>query len=56
MTTYILIIMVTAGYGVTTSSAGPFQNLEACRKAMTVVEGRFYNFLRDVTTVCVEDR
>ena len=56
MTAYFLIIMVVAGYGVTTSSAGPFQNLDACRKAMTVVEGRFNTFMNDVTTVCVEDR
>lgn len=56
MTTYFLIIVAVFGHGVTTSSAGPFQNLDACRKAMTVVEGRFDGFGMSVTTVCVEDR
>jgi hypothetical protein len=56
MTTYILIILTMTTAGVTTSSAGPFQNLDACRKAMTVVEGRFDGFGMSVTTVCVEDR
>lgn len=54
--TYFLIIMIITSGGTATSSTGPFQNLDACRKAMTVVEGRFDGLLRDVTTVCVEDR
>jgi hypothetical protein len=56
MTNYILIFVIMASNGVTTSSAGPFQNLDACRNAMSVVEGRFDGFLREVFTACVEDR
>jgi hypothetical protein len=55
MATYILIIMIVTNSGVTTSSA-TFQNMDACRNAMSVVEGRFDGFLREVFTVCVEDR
>ena len=55
MTTYILIIMITTTQGVTTSTA-TFQNLDACRNAMSVVEGRFDIYGTTAKAVCVEDR
>ena len=55
MGTYILIIMVVMGNGVSTSTA-TFHNLDACRNAMSVVEGRFDVFGTSAMAVCVEDR
>ncbi len=55
MGTYILIIMVVTGFGLTTSTA-TFQNLDACRNAMSVVEGSFDTTGIAVRTVCVKDR
>jgi len=55
MTTYILIVMIMTVYGVTTSTA-TFQNLDACRNAMSVVEGRFDIYGTTAMAVCVEDR
>ena len=55
MTTYILIIMIVMGNGVSTSTA-TFQNLDACRNAMSVVEGRFDIYGTTAMAVCVEDR
>ncbi len=55
MTTYILIIMVLMGTGITTSTA-TFQTLDACRNAMYVVETQFDMFGTTAKAVCVEDR
>lgn len=55
MTTYILIIMVIMGTGITTSTA-TFQTLDACRNAMSVVEAQFDMFGTTAKAVCVEDR
>lgn len=55
MATYILIIMVLMGTGITTSTA-TFHTLDACRNAMSVVEGRFDVFGTTAMAVCVEDR
>lgn len=52
MAIYILIVFV-GGFqsgGVTTAE---FSSLEACRNAMSLVEGRFGTVTLDVSTVCV---
>lgn len=52
MTPYILILYISGGYdgGPTTAE---FSSLEACRNAMSVVEGKFDSVFWDVKTFCV---
>lgn len=52
MTTYILILFV-AGYQNGGATTAEFSSLEACRNAMSVVEGRFERRMLEVMTVCV---
>jgi len=52
MTTYIMILFISA-YGKGGAVTVEFSSLEACRNAMSVVEGRFENFLVEAFAVCV---
>ena len=52
MTSYILILFV-GGFQFGGATTAEFSSLEACRNAMSVVEGRFGTFTLDVATVCV---
>lgn len=52
MTTYILILFV-SGYQNGGAATAEFSSMEACRNAMSVVEGRFERRMLEVMTVCV---